>query len=1000
MLNSNQVKFIDIDSRYHAIDFPHKPDVTAPQLASGKYFYPRSYQIKPINGFALNKNSVNIWPTGSGKTFGILSGCCKKFNNGTVDRFIITVPQIDIGQNFLDVGGDSYNDGCWIQLDNVKGKKFNFCPIDLVGSQYDNTGKIKQFLAWVNNKPGCFGDRFLVCTYATLVAGLKELERAGKLGLLDRTALIADEGHHINSSDDEFNQLGYFCQLMEDKKVNFERHVFTATFCRGDKCPILKPEQIENKNIVLVEDYLATTEIEGVKFIAVIADSYEDGIEAIDKKLEDNSKFGIYLPFTPAGGRESVTETLNENIQNILKKNNSKIKLLDFVLEENKKESRSIFKTGKGFNGFTAQNLVQEGWDWVDMDTVIVLGHRESIPQLVQMVGRALRDSGRTKFITVYLVLAYNYKLLDHEESKETFNKYLNAMMAVQCGLDDFIPSKLDKLLKKDKKPVKSKPGAWKIFDDPNKQQKFETDVLKECLNTIDFDPNNLNKLTEDVFEEVVVDVLAKLDQNVTDAKKIAASLWLKWKLKTIRVKYPQASEIDFELLKDVSVIDFALQISSEWNSVGVYKNFRDIWLNTVKTTEEFIQQANITHNYKYDYSKVNYIRAKDKVIIICSSHGEFKQKADGHLRGNGCGRCSGKYKTIEDFIQQASIVHNFKYNYSKSIYITSLEKLTIICPDHGDFNQSPSSHLTGHGCRKCGGVYKLNTDEFIVKANITHNYIYNYSKSKYINTLTKLTIICKIHGEFEQTPAAHLFGQKCPKCRGFNKTTEEFISESNVIHNNKYNYSKANYTTAAEKLIIICDSHGEFIQTARDHLNGQGCAKCYGNVKLTTEEFINRSNIIHHFKYDYSKTEYTGSDNKVIIICKTHGEFKQIAYSHLSGKNCISCAGNKKFNNDEFIEKLYEIYGSKYKYNKIKYKNNNTSVLLCCKKHGWWLANPKNLLNGHGCRKCLYPDFIINGKIYNQTEVAEKFNVSKSAIGKLLKKKSPQEIIQYYTNK
>lgn len=188
-------------------------------------------------------------------------------------------------------------------------------------------------------------------------------------------------------------------------------------------------------------------------------------------------------------------------------------------------------------------------------------------------------------------------------------------------------------------------------------------------------------------------------------------------------------------------------------------------------TTEEFVKRAREVHGDKYDYSKVKYVDIHTEVCIICPKHGEFLQKPSYHLRGNGCSKCGvvSKQKklssTTKEFIKKAREVHGNKYNYSKVKYVNSHTNICIICPEHGEFKQTPSMHLEGHGCPKCAGVGKLNTIEFINRARDVHGDKYDYSKIEYVDANTKVRIICPKHGEFKQTPAAHLKGQGCPNC-------------------------------------------------------------------------------------------------------------------------------------------------------------------------------------------------------------------------------------------
>lgn len=189
----------------------------------------------------------------------------------------------------------------------------------------------------------------------------------------------------------------------------------------------------------------------------------------------------------------------------------------------------------------------------------------------------------------------------------------------------------------------------------------------------------------------------------------------------------------------------------------------------------KFIEKAIKKHGDKYDYSKVKYVNSKTKVCIICKNldeitdekHNEFWQMPYSHLSGANCPKCSGHFMNQEIFIKRARVIHNNKYDYSKVEYKAVKDKVLIICPDHGEFSQTPDSHLNGQRCSKCSKVYRYNTSEWIEKANNVHGERYDYSEVVYVNNSTKICIICKEHGEFWQRPANHIKGKNCPKCTG-----------------------------------------------------------------------------------------------------------------------------------------------------------------------------------------------------------------------------------------
>lgn len=273
-------------------------------------------------------------------------------------------------------------------------------------------------------------------------------------------------------------------------------------------------------------------------------------------------------------------------------------------------------------------------------------------------------------------------------------------------------------------------------------------------------------------------------------------------------------------------------------------------------TKIEVINRANEIHGYKYIYDKMDYVNNKTKVCIVCPDHGEFWQTPHDHLSGRGCPRCAYYYKgqkranTKELFLEKATEIHGNKYDYSKVVYVNNHTKVCIICPDHGEFWQSPANHLQGQGCPICGREERKKkrsktTLQFIKDAQQIHKNKFSYEKVEYINNLTKVCITCLEHGDFWQRPADHLNGCKCPECakkEGGEKgrlTLEQFKEKATEIHKGKYNYDNVEYVNYDTKIKIICPSHGEFWQSPNAHLQGCGCPKC-AYVLSKAEDDIN----------------------------------------------------------------------------------------------------------------------------------------------------------------
>lgn len=265
-------------------------------------------------------------------------------------------------------------------------------------------------------------------------------------------------------------------------------------------------------------------------------------------------------------------------------------------------------------------------------------------------------------------------------------------------------------------------------------------------------------------------------------------------------------------------------------------------------TKEEFVKKAREIYGNRYDYSKVEYTGNKDKVCIICHEHGEFWMSPNNHLRGHRCPGCFGTPKhTLEEFIAKAKEVHGNKYDYSKVEYDGLRRKVCIICPEHGEFWISAASHLNGHGCPHCSGIARIDEKLFFERCKERHHNKYDYSYVHFTHMDNYIKIICPEHGEFWQRAKVHYRGYGCPICGGSKRlTNEEFIGKARLVHEDKYDYSKVNYINTATKVCIICPEHGEFWQTPNNHLFGAGCPTCpESNMEGEIRKFLLANNIV-----------------------------------------------------------------------------------------------------------------------------------------------------------
>jgi hypothetical protein len=397
-----------------------------------------------------------------------------------------------------------------------------------------------------------------------------------------------------------------------------------------------------------------------------------------------------------------------------------------------------------------------------------------------------------------------------------------------------------------------------------------------------------------------------------------------------------------------------------------------------------YIEQAKIVHQNRFDYSLIKNLPKRDtKVRIICPTHGEFEQSFHKHLSGDACKKCTGEKlgkerieRAKQKFKQEAQLLHRNKYDYSKSIYVSAKDNIIIICATHGEFEQTPNKHLGGGGCKKCSientrirlsipwNVYKENLEKI-------HNNIYDYSKVIWNGSDNDIHVICNLHGDFIIRAQDHKNGRGCQKCSKENRiqynkhNTEIFVEKAIRKWGDVYDYSKVDYKGSNDKVIIICKKHGEFEQLPPTHLNS-GCGSCgretnKRNLYLKERcknEFISKANVIHKNTYEYLKTVYTTVITKITITCKIHGDFSMSPNNHLRGQGCPAC-GREQSNVaklkgfDEYECEFMKLYGDKYDYSSVLWEGGSRPITVVCKRHGDFQILPYLHKIGKECQKC-----------------------------------------------
>ena len=349
------------------------------------------------------------------------------------------------------------------------------------------------------------------------------------------------------------------------------------------------------------------------------------------------------------------------------------------------------------------------------------------------------------------------------------------------------------------------------------------------------------------------------------------------------------------------------------------------------------------------------------------------------------------RVKTTEGFVMRARQVHGDKYDYTNSVYVSSHQPLEIKCNVCGYiFNQSPTSHTSGAGCRECAkakislsqkGKLQTTKEEFVERARAVHGDKYNYDDSVYTGSASKLDIFCNAcQTTFTQAAHHHLEGCGCRACGlkvaiskfkpSVPNTQEQFLEKAHTLHGDKYDYSMSNYQKSNIKINIRCKVHDTvFSQTPASHFAGRGCPTCgqkkrNDSTRKSLSTFLEEAQKAHpEGAFDYAMvTEYVAAHTKVCIKCNTcQTIFYQEANSHVQGFGCKQCRSDKislakTLPVENFLEKAKKIHGDKYDYSLITYSNRKQKVAIICNICGnTFEQKPQVHINGYsGCSVCI----------------------------------------------
>lgn len=298
-------------------------------------------------------------------------------------------------------------------------------------------------------------------------------------------------------------------------------------------------------------------------------------------------------------------------------------------------------------------------------------------------------------------------------------------------------------------------------------------------------------------------------------------------------------------------------------------------------TQEEFINKAK-TACPDIDFSTSIYTNMRTKVFVNCKLHGEFSYFPKAFILGTKCPECD-RIDRQNVFIEKAKKIHGNKYDYTQIHYINNDTPIKIICKEHGPFYQTPSDHLKGYGCGWCSGKQKHTTETWVKKVKDLYGGKYTFEHTKYINNKVKVIVTCPDHGDFEVWPNNFAKEQQgCCLCHNssqnnlFNKLQHEFSSE--II---KSEYSPEwlglqRFDIYFPKYNIAIEYDGEQHFVPIKYFGGEiTFKKCQLLDKLKNDKCEKNDCKLFRVKYNYTDSEFESlvSDIKNIINKYTEKE-------------------------------------------------------------------------------------------------------------------------------
>ena len=475
-------------------------------------------------------------PPASGKSRALMFVALDKLKNQGIKKVIVAVPEKSIGSSFSTT--DLMRYGFYANWE--VSDEFNLC------TSTNSQGTVKTFKKFLKSD-----EEILVCTHATLRFAFDELEEK----VFNNTLLAIDEFHHV--SVDGGNKLGELLRLLME---NSTAHIIamTGSYFRGDSIPVLLPEDEEKFKKVTYDYYEQLNGYEFLKSLGIGYHFYQGRYtSAIDEVLDTDKKTILHIPNVNSGESTKdklkevgtildiigqVQEVTDDGIMLVKRHSDGKIlKVADLVNDEPKEREKVVsylrnMKHLDDMDLIIALGMAKEGFDWEYCEHALTVGYRSSLTEIIQIIGRATRDSNNKSHAQFTNLIAQPDA--HNDEVKLSVNNMLKAITASLLMEQVLAPSfKFKPRFENDNEP--NQKGEIKI-------KGFKLPSSKRVGNIVESD---LNDLKATILQDA--DMLKAMPGSV-DAEVINQVLIPK----IIRLKYPELDEEEVESLRQYVVVD------------------------------------------------------------------------------------------------------------------------------------------------------------------------------------------------------------------------------------------------------------------------------------------------------------------------------------------------------------------------------------------------------------------------------------------------------------